>query len=55
MENLFTKLPITIQQATKTKSLDVQKEEFLFAVKKYNAKKHRRIIFYKPISKIILI
>jgi len=55
MEKLFTKLPITIQQAKKTKASNIKKEEYVFVVRKYNAKKHTRTNFYKPISKIVIV
>lgn len=56
MEKLFSQLPITIQQAKQTEVNKQNKlEEPLFAVKKYNSKKHIRVSFYKHITKIISI
>jgi len=56
MEKLFSQLPLTIQQAKQTEVKEQNKlEEPLFAVKKYNAKRHIRTTFYKPITKIISI
>jgi hypothetical protein len=55
MEKLFSQLPITIQQAKKSKVLIKTEEEPLFSVKKYNSKRHIRVSFYKPISKMITI
>ena len=54
MEKLFSQLPITIQQAKKSKVVEKKKEP-LFAVKKYNSKRHIRVSFYKPISKIVIV
>jgi len=54
MEKLFKKLPLTIQQSTKTKQeIRESKGEPPFAVKKYNSKHHSKFSFYKPISKIV--
>ena len=54
MEKLFSQLPLTVQQAKKS-TTKAKNEEPLFAVKKYNTKKHIRMRFYKPISKIIIL